>query len=339
MSTRRRTGTRRSTNGPACSPRPSPATSIVCQPHTHAVALMGELSAETLQFRGIRGYVVDGACRDVEFILRLGFQTCFRHHTPKDIVSFWLPDGFDVPIAIGDVRIHGGDYLLADRDGIVIVPARPCRRGRRRRRDRDRHREPDPQGHPRGHRSAGRPICNTASSDGRSRPPPAGARPADNVASPAATSRPAPSSCSTGCRCGSKQPVPTGHKLARRDIAAGEKVLKYGAPIGSARGADRARLLCPHAQSEERLYPDLGTRRQRDALSARKARLGAKEDGFDARLAEERRPQGHPQHGASSPTSSSARTMPPSRSRGRSRTTTCMSSASPAATATTTPTR
>ena len=29
--------------------------------------------------------------------------------------------------------------------------------------------------------------------------------------------------------------VPTGHKLARRDIAAGEKVLKYGAPIGSAR--------------------------------------------------------------------------------------------------------
>lgn len=30
--------------------------------------------------------------------------------------------------------------------------------------------------------------------------------------------------------------VPTGHKLARHDIAAGEKVLKYGAPIGSARG-------------------------------------------------------------------------------------------------------
>lgn len=31
------------------------------------------------------------------------------------------------------------------------------------------------------------------------------------------------------------QAVPTGHKLARRDIAAGEKVIKYGAPIGSAR--------------------------------------------------------------------------------------------------------
>jgi hypothetical protein len=33
------------------------------------------------------------------------------------------------------------------------------------------------------------------------------------------------------------QAIPTGHKLARRDIAAGEKVVKYGAPIGSARRA------------------------------------------------------------------------------------------------------
>ena len=31
------------------------------------------------------------------------------------------------------------------------------------------------------------------------------------------------------------QAIPTGHKLARRNISAGEKVVKYGAPIGSAR--------------------------------------------------------------------------------------------------------
>ena len=102
--------------------RARPGHVVVCQPHTHAVALMGELSAETLQVRGVRGYVVDGACRDVEFILRLGFPVCFRHHTPKDIVSFWLPDAFDAPVVIGDVRVCPGDYLLADRDGIVIVP-------------------------------------------------------------------------------------------------------------------------------------------------------------------------------------------------------------------------
>ena len=95
---------------------------VVCQPNTHTVALMGELSAETLKLRGVLGYVVDGACRDLEFILEQGFPVCFRHPTPKDIVSFWLPDGFDVPVVIGDVRVSPGDYLLADRDGICLLP-------------------------------------------------------------------------------------------------------------------------------------------------------------------------------------------------------------------------
>lgn len=95
---------------------------VICQPNNHTVALMGELSAETLQLRGIRAYIVDGGCRDVDFLLRLGFQTCCRFFTPRDIVSYWLPDGFDVPITIGDVRIHGGDYVIGDRDGICILP-------------------------------------------------------------------------------------------------------------------------------------------------------------------------------------------------------------------------
>jgi hypothetical protein len=34
--------------------------------------------------------------------------------------------------------------------------------------------------------------------------------------------------------------IPLGHKLARRDIASGEKIVKYGAPIGSATAAIRA---------------------------------------------------------------------------------------------------
>ncbi len=95
---------------------------VINQPHTHAVAVMGELSAETLQYRGVKGYIADGACRDVDFIIELGFPVWFTHHTPKDIVSFWRPDAFDVPIEIGDVRIHAGDYVLGDRDGAVIVP-------------------------------------------------------------------------------------------------------------------------------------------------------------------------------------------------------------------------
>jgi 4-hydroxy-4-methyl-2-oxoglutarate aldolase len=95
---------------------------LVCQPNTHAIALMGELSAETLHFRGVRGYVVDGGCRDTQFILELGFPVFCSFNTPKDIVGRWVPDRFGEPITIGDVTVSSGDWLLADRDGIVIIP-------------------------------------------------------------------------------------------------------------------------------------------------------------------------------------------------------------------------
>ncbi len=93
-----------------------------CQPHTHDLAQMGELSAETLQKKGVLGCVLDGHARDTNFLLDIGFQTWRRGHTPKDIVGRWLPTATDVPIQIEDVRIEPGDFLLGDRDGMVRVP-------------------------------------------------------------------------------------------------------------------------------------------------------------------------------------------------------------------------
>ena len=52
---------------------------------------MGELSAETLQRRGVRGYIVDGGCRDIDFILKMGFPVFARFFTPSDIVARWMP--------------------------------------------------------------------------------------------------------------------------------------------------------------------------------------------------------------------------------------------------------
>jgi 4-hydroxy-4-methyl-2-oxoglutarate aldolase len=101
----------------------APAGAIaVCQPNDRTVAHMGELSAETLKLRGIRGYVVDGGCRDTAFIRRLGFPVWCRYATPSDIVGFWLPQDFGEPIVIGNVRICTGDFLLADDDGVVVIP-------------------------------------------------------------------------------------------------------------------------------------------------------------------------------------------------------------------------
>lgn len=98
-------------------------TVIVAQPNDSTVAHMGELSAETLKMKGVRGYLVDGGCRDVEFILKIGFPVWCRYRTPRDIVGYWLPEAFDQPVTIGEVTVRAGDYLLADRDGVVILPA------------------------------------------------------------------------------------------------------------------------------------------------------------------------------------------------------------------------
>ena len=96
---------------------------VLCQPHDSTIAHMGELSAETLQFRGVRGYIVDGGCRDTGFILNMGFPVFCRYLTPRDVVGVWVPDHFGEPIDIGGVAIATGDYVFADRDGVVIIPA------------------------------------------------------------------------------------------------------------------------------------------------------------------------------------------------------------------------
>jgi regulator of RNase E activity RraA len=101
----------------------APAGSIwVSQPNDRIVAHMGELSAETLKNKGVRGCVADGFIRDVNFLLAIGFQAWCRGFTPRDIVGHWLPKATNVAVTIGGVVIEPGDYMVGDRDGLIRVP-------------------------------------------------------------------------------------------------------------------------------------------------------------------------------------------------------------------------
>jgi 4-hydroxy-4-methyl-2-oxoglutarate aldolase len=94
----------------------------VSQPNDRVVAHMGDLSAETLKNKGVRGCIADGFIRDVNFLLAIGFQSWCRGFTPRDIVGYWLPKATQVPVTIGDVTIAPGDYMVGDRDGLIRVP-------------------------------------------------------------------------------------------------------------------------------------------------------------------------------------------------------------------------
>ena len=97
-------------------------TVLVCQPNDHALAHMGELSAKTLAYKKVLGYIVDGGCRDSAHIEKLGFPVFCKYFSPADIVGKWAASAFGEPVKIGDVVVRTGDYVLADRDGIVVIP-------------------------------------------------------------------------------------------------------------------------------------------------------------------------------------------------------------------------
>jgi regulator of RNase E activity RraA len=77
-----------------------------------------------LRARGCAGAVIDGGCRDIDFIVREGFPVFARYTTPQDCVPRWvlLAHG-DVTVTVGGVSVAYGDWVVADGDGIVVVPS------------------------------------------------------------------------------------------------------------------------------------------------------------------------------------------------------------------------
>jgi 4-hydroxy-4-methyl-2-oxoglutarate aldolase len=86
-------------------------------------AHLGELSVTSLMSRGCAGAVIDGGCRDIEFILRENFRVFARYTNPQDCVPRWeLIAHGNITVVIGEVPIAPGDWVIANDDGVVVVP-------------------------------------------------------------------------------------------------------------------------------------------------------------------------------------------------------------------------
>lgn len=102
-----------------------PADSVlVLAANDNVAAHFGELSAGWFRARRVRGAVIDGATRDAPSIVRMRFPTFVRYRTPQDSVPRWRVSDWGQPVTIGGVRISLGDMIVADLDGVVVVPRR-----------------------------------------------------------------------------------------------------------------------------------------------------------------------------------------------------------------------
>ncbi|MCC7342061.1 MAG: RraA family protein [Bryobacterales bacterium] len=83
----------------------------------------GELLSTAAMSRGARGAVIDGLVRDVRKIQALGFPVFATGIKPVDSRGRGLVIDFNVPVECQGVLVTPGDLVVADYDGVIVVPA------------------------------------------------------------------------------------------------------------------------------------------------------------------------------------------------------------------------
>ncbi|HYF93782.1 MAG TPA: RraA family protein [Symbiobacteriaceae bacterium] len=84
-------------------------------------AMWGELTSMEAMQKGVLGVVVDGAVRDVASVRELGFPVWARHITPR-VGSNRTVGTTGGTVVCGGVAVRTGDLIVADDDGVVVVP-------------------------------------------------------------------------------------------------------------------------------------------------------------------------------------------------------------------------
>ena len=85
------------------------------------IAGIGGLMATAMNARGYAGAVIEGGVRDVAYLKKIAFPVYATGIVPSTSVGHYRATG-NVPVTAGGVRVNPGDIIVADGDGVVVVP-------------------------------------------------------------------------------------------------------------------------------------------------------------------------------------------------------------------------
>lgn len=95
---------------------------VIVMEGTLDIAAMGNLMATAALERGMAGMVLDGAIRDMWDIRRMGLTVYARSKSPRTTVGHYATVARNVAVECGGVTVRPGDIIVADEDGVVVVP-------------------------------------------------------------------------------------------------------------------------------------------------------------------------------------------------------------------------